>query len=274
MRWREEPTQFLSMILSYVKSTRPGQHRRSFEAGKKEAELMTAKLVNRLRKKPCGFLKARIMQRLIKVYRSLIGMREHPKYFIVQNLDWIKQAIMQEANTLVAAGVLQNADDIFWFSLPEIKEIIARQRAEQNIIEIRKSQFRLNCKLTPPRAMTSEGEIITPRAIVQIPTGALAGSPVSAGIVEGRARVVLKLEEAHLNKGDILVASYTDPSWTPLFPLVAGLITEVGGLMTHGSVVAREYGIPAVVGVEGATQKIADGQRIRVNGTKGIIEFL
>jgi pyruvate,water dikinase len=274
MRWREEPTQFLPMVLSYVKSALPGQHRRDFEAGKIEAELMAARLVNRLRKKPWGFLKAMIMQRLIKVYRSLIGMREHPKYFIVQNLDWIKQAIMQEANTLVAARVLQNADDIFWFSLPEIKEMIARQQAEQNIIEIRKSQFRLDSRLTPPRAMTGEGEIITPRATVQIPAGALAGSPVSAGTVKGRARVILKLEEAHLNKGDILVASYTDPSWTPLFPLAAGLVTEVGGLMTHGAVVAREYGIPAVVGVDGATQKIADGQWIRVDGTKGIIEFV
>jgi rifampicin phosphotransferase len=273
-RWREEPTQFLPIILSYVKSARPGQYRRNFEAGKKEAELMTARLVNRLQEKPMGLLKARIMQRFIKVYRSLIGMREHPKYFIVQNLDLIKQAIMQEANILAAAGVLQNADDIFWFSLPEIKEIIKRQQADQSIIERRKNKFRLDSKLTPPRAMTSEGEILTYRAAIRTPAGTLAGSPVSAGTVEGRARVVLKLEEAHLNKGDILVTAYTDPSWTPLFPLAAGLVTEVGGLMTHGAVVAREYGIPAVVGVEGATQKITDGQLIRVNGTQGIIEFI
>ena len=273
-RWREEPALFLPMVLSYVKSARPGQHRRNFETGKQEAELMAARLVNRLRKKPLGFLKARIMQRLIKVYRSLIGMREHPKYYIVQNFDWIKQAIMQEANTLAAAGVLQNADDIFWFSLPEIKEIIERQQADQSVIARRKNKFHLDSRLTPPRAMTSEGEIITSRAAFKIPAGALAGSPVSAGTVVGHARVILKLEEAHLNKGDILVASYTDPSWTPLFPLAAGLVTEVGGLMTHGAVVAREYGIPAVVGVEGATQKIADGQLIRVDGTQGIIEFV
>lgn len=273
-RWREEPTQFLPMVLGYVKLSRPGQHRRNFEAGKKEAEVMAARLVNRLRKKPLGFLKARIMQRLIKVYRSLIGMREHPKYFIVQNLDWIKQAIMQEASTLAAAGVLRSADEIFWFSLPEIREMIVRQKADQSLIERRKSQFRLDSKLSPPRAMTSEGEIITPRAAVRTPAGSLVGSPVSAGTVEGRARVVLKLEEANLNKGDILVAAYTDPSWTPLFPLAAGLITEVGGLMTHGAVVAREYGIPAVVGVEGATKKIADGQWIRVDGTQGTIEFI
>lgn len=254
-RWREEPTQFLPIVLSYLKTTLPGQYRRNFEAGKKEAEMMAARLVNRLSKKPLGFLKARIMQRFIKVYRSLIGMREHPKYFVVQNLDLIKQAIMQEAIALAATGVLQNADDILWFSLPEIKEMNARQQADQSIIEKRKNQFRLDSKLIPPRAMTSEGEIITPRAAVPTPAGSLAGSPVSVGIVEGRARVVLKLEEAHLNKGEILVAAYTDPGWTPLFPLAAGLVTEVGGLMTHGAVVAREYAIPAVVGVEGATRK-------------------
>lgn len=273
-RWKEEPAQFLPIVLSYVKSSQPVQHRRNFEAGKKEAELMAARLVNRLRKKPFGFLKARIMQRLIKVYRSLIGMREHPKYYMVQNLDLIKQAIKQEANTLVASGVLQNSDDIFWFSLPEIKEIIEIQQADQGIIEKRKNKFLLDSRLIPPRAMTSEGEIITSRAAFKIPAGVLVGSPVSAGTVVGHARVVLKLEEAHLNRGDILVTSYTDPSWTPLFPLVAGLVTEVGGLMTHGAVVAREYGIPAVVGVEGATRKINDGQCIRVDGTLGIIEFI
>lgn len=129
-------------------------------------------------------------------------------------------------------------------------------------------------KLTPPRAITSEGEIITAKPGAHVPPGALAGSPVSAGTVEGRARVILKLEEAKMDKGDILVATYTDPGWTPLFPLAAGLVTEVGGLMTHGAVVAREYGIPAVVGVDNATRKIQDGQKIRVDGTQGFVEIL
>jgi rifampicin phosphotransferase len=128
--------------------------------------------------------------------------------------------------------------------------------------------------LTPPRAITSEGEIITAKSGIQVPPGALAGSPVSAGTVEGRARVILKLENANMDKGDILVTPYTDPAWTPLFPLAAGLVTEVGGLMTHGAVVAREYGIPAVVGVDNATSKIKDGQIIRIDGTQGIITII
>jgi len=273
-RWREAPTQLVPAILSHIKGVRPGQHRLDFLAGKEEAELAAEKLLDRLLKTPRGFFKARRMQRLIKVHRSLIGIREHPKYFIVQNLDMIKQAILQESDKLVTAGILEHPEEVFWLTLQEIKEMIETQQVDRNIITMRKEKFQHDEKLTPPRAITSEGEIITAKPGAQVPPGALAGSPVSAGTVEGRARVILKLEEAKMDKGDILVAPYTDPAWTPLFPLAAGLVTEVGGLMTHGAVVAREYGIPAVVGVDQATRKIQDGQKIRVDGTQGFVEIL
>lgn len=123
--------------------------------------------------------------------------------------------------------------------------------------------------------MTSEGEIIYGEySNGNTPQGALVGVGVSAGIVEGRARVVLKVEDAITEEGDILITEFTDPSWTPLFISVKGLVTEVGGLMTHGAVIAREYGIPGVVGVENATKLIKDGQLIRVNGTEGYVEIL
>src|SRR6185436_13419699 len=129
--------------------------------------------------------------------------------------------------------------------------------------------------LTPPRVLTSDGESLTGSyGRVDAPPGALVGLPVSAGTAEGRARVILDLAEADLEPGDILVTAYTDPSWTPLFVAVQGLVTEVGGLMTHGAVIAREYGLPAVVGVEHATRRIRDGQRIRVHGTDGYVEIL
>ena len=106
------------------------------------------------------------------------------------------------------------------------------------------------------------------------PDPAWVGVPVSAGVIEGRARVVLDVAQAHLEQGDILATTYTDPSWTPLFVAIKGLVTEVGGVMTHGAVIAREYGLPAVVGVELATRLIQDGQRIRVHGTEGYVEIL
>jgi pyruvate,water dikinase len=129
--------------------------------------------------------------------------------------------------------------------------------------------------LNPPRVLTSDGEAIAgDYRREDVPGGALAGLQVSAGIVEGRARVVTDMAQADLGGGDILVTAYTDPSWTPLFLTAAGLVTEVGGLMTHGAVIAREYGLPAVVGVQQATVLIRDGQRIRVNGNAGYVELL
>ena len=273
-RWREAPTQLAPIILSHIKGVCPGQHRRDFLAGKEEAEFAAHRLLERLRDTPGGFFKARRMQRLIKVYRSLIGIREHPKYLIAQNFDLIKQAVLQEADKLAASGVLEHPEEVFWLSLQEIKDLFETHRLDRKVITQRKERFQYANKLTPPRAITSEGEIITPKPGAQVPQGALAGSPVSGGTVEGRARVILKLEEAEMEKGDILVAPYTDPAWTPLFPLAAGLVTEVGGLMTHGAVVAREYGIPAVVGVEAATKKIKNGQIVRVNGDHGFVELM
>ncbi len=273
-RWREVPTQLVPAILSHMHRIRPGQHRLDFQAGQAEAELAAKKLLERLRQKPRGSFKAGRMRRLIKVHRSLIGIREHPKYYIVQNLDLCKQALLQEADELVAAKILRHREEIFWLSLAEIKAVIDTRQLDRNVIIRRREKFRHDAGLTPPRVITGEGEIITPKPGGNVPPGALAGSPVSAGIVEGRARVVLKLEEAKMEQGDILVAPYTDPAWTPLFPLAAGLVTEVGGLMTHGAVVAREYGIPAVVGVDNATRKIQNGQKIRVDGTRGLVEII
>ena len=106
-----------------------------------------------------------------------------------------------------------------------------------------------------------------------IPAGALAGVPVSSGIIEGRARVILKLEEADIEEGDILVTPFTDPSWTPLFVSIKGLVTEVGGLMTHRRCYCAGYGLPAVVGVEHATKEIKDGQKIRINDRKDMLKY-
>jgi pyruvate,water dikinase len=143
------------------------------------------------------------------------------------------------------------------------------------LIRERKDLFKSYQTLTPPRALTSDGEMLNGSyRRDNLPAGALVGLPVSAGTIEGRARVILDMVEADLEPGDILVTAFTDPSWTPLFVAIKGLVTEVGGLMTHGAVIAREYGLPAVVGVEHATRLIRDGQRIRVDGTAGYVEIL
>jgi rifampicin phosphotransferase len=171
--------------------------------------------------------------------------------------------------------VLREREDIFYLRFQELQDVVRTNEVDYQLIGERKDAFRSYRALTPPRVLTSDGEGISGSyRRDDLPNGALVGLPVSAGTIEGRARVILELAEADLEPGDILVTAFTDPSWTPLFVAIKGLVTEVGGLMTHGAVIAREYGLPAVVGVEHATRLIQDGQRIRVHGTAGYVEIL
>jgi rifampicin phosphotransferase len=175
----------------------------------------------------------------------------------------------------VRAGVLREPEDIFYLRFEELHDVARTNEADHELIRRRQDAFRSYQALTPPRVLTSDGEAVSGAYRREdLPAGALVGLAVSAGTIEGRARVVLNIGDADLEPGDILVTAYTDPSWSPLFVTVDALVTEVGGLMTHGAVIAREYGLPAVVGVEHATRLIRDGQRIRVNGTEGYVEVL
>jgi len=274
-RWSEKPATLIPMILSNIKNQEPGASRRKFEQGLQEASKKEQELLDRLKQLPDGEEKARETKRMIDLVRNLCGYREYPKYGIVSRYLVYKQALLKEAEQLVKAGLIHEKEDIYYLSFEELREVIHNNKLDYQVISKRKDDFKLYEKLTPPRVITSEGEIIRGRLKREnLPTGAIAGIPVSSGVIEGRARVILNMEDADLEDGDILVTSFTDPSWTPLFVSIKGLVTEVGGLMTHGAVIAREYGLPAVVGMENATKLIKDGQRIRVNGTDGYIEIL
>ena len=213
---------------------------------------------------------------MIDRVRTFIGYREYPKYGIVSRYFVYKQALLEEAERLVRGRRAPRAGGHL---LPHVPGAPRRRAHEPggrpSSSRQRKDAFRSYQALTPPRVLTSDGEAVAGAyRRDDVPAGALIGLPVSAGTVEGRARVILDMAEADLEPGDILVTAYTDPSWSPLFVAIAGLVTEVGGLMTHGAVIAREYGLPAVVGVEHATRLIRDGQRIRVHGTDGYVEIL
>jgi rifampicin phosphotransferase len=277
VRWREDPTALVTPILGHIRTQKSGAHRQNFEQGRIEAEEAAKRLIARVRKTHGGVFKARLMKRLVKVYRNLAGMREYPKYILIQHFDLCKQAVLEEAEKLVETGILNEENDVFYLSLDEILALVSGTFAGDvlQVIEDRKRQYEQDKNLTPPRVMTSVGEIISgTMRDVKAPNGALIGTPVSAGVVEGYARVVFRPEEAKLNSGEIMIAPFTDPGWTPLFHTAQALVMEVGGLMTHGAVVAREYGIPAVVGIDDATKIIKDGDYIRVDGTKGYVEVL
>jgi len=228
-----------------------------------------------LRSLPDGEHKAEEAKQKIDRVRAFIGYREYPKYAIVSRYFVYKQALLREAERLVHAHVLRERDDTFYLTFHELQAAVSEKQVDDELIRRRKESFASYQALRPPRVLTSDGEVIAGAyRRDDVPAGALLGLPVSAGTVEGRARVIDDMGQAELEPGDILVTRYTDPSWTPLFVTVAGLVTEVGGLMTHGAVIAREYGLPAVVGVEQATRLIEDGQRIRVHGTDGYVEIV
>lgn len=274
-RWSEKPSMLLPVLLSNVKNFQPGAGEQRFEQGQHEAVKKEEALLYRLRQLPDGEQKAQETKQMIALVRSLAGYREYPKYSIVNRYFIYKQALLQEAGKLVQSGVIREKEDIYYLTFGELRDVIATGIIDEQIIQKAKAEYALFEKLTPPRVITSEGEVLSGRyKRDDLPAGAIAGLAVSSGVIEGRARVILDMGAADLEEGDILVTTFTDPSWTPLFVAIKGLITEVGGLMTHGAVIAREYGLPAVVGVDNATQLIRDGQQIRVNGTDGYIEIL
>jgi pyruvate,water dikinase len=274
-RWSECPTTLVPVILGNVKNAEPGAGERRFEQGRQEAQAKEQEVLERLQALPDGGRKADETKRMIDRVRTFIGYREYPKYFIVSRSFAYKRALLEEAGRLVQADVLREKEDIFYLTFQELHDVVRTHRVDDQLIRRRKDAFRSYQALTPPRVLTSDGEVIAGAyRRDDVPAGALVGLPVSAGMIEGRARVIRDMAEADLEAGDILVTAYTDPSWSPLFVAIAGLVTEVGGLMTHGAVIAREYGLPAVVGVEGATRLIRDGQRIRVHGTDGYVEIL
>ncbi|MGP4108494.1 phosphoenolpyruvate synthase [Virgibacillus sp. L01] len=274
-RWSEKPIALVPLILSNIKNFEPNASNRKFEQGRQEALQKEQDLLGRLKKLPSGEQKAKETKQMIDLIRNYSGFREYPKYGMITRYFVYKQAILKEVEQLVQANIIHDKEDIYYLTFEELREVVRTNKLDYPIISERKEAYKSYEKLTPPRVITSDGEIIAGNYKRENrPPGAIAGLPVSSGVVEGRARVILKMEDANLEDGDILITTFTDPSWTPLFVSIKGLVTEVGGLMTHGAVIAREYGLPAIVGAENATKLIKDGQRIRVHGTEGYIEIL
>ncbi|KAA0781819.1 phosphoenolpyruvate synthase [Bacillus sp. BPN334] len=274
-RWSEKPTTMIPIILNNIRDFEVGASKRKFEEGLQEALKKEEELVDRLQHLPDGTQKVEETKRMIRNIRNCIGYREYPKYGMINRYFIYKQALLKEAEQLVQNNVINEIEDIYYLTFEELHEVVRTNKLDYELIHKQKNDYKLYEKLTPPRVMTSDGEIITGKYKREnLPADAIVGLPVSSGVIEGRARVILNMEDANLEDGDILVTAFTDPGWTPLFVSIKGLVTEVGGLMTHGAVIAREYGLPAVVGVENATKLIKDGQRIRVHGTEGYIEVL
>jgi rifampicin phosphotransferase len=279
MRWRENPTQVVQTVQSYLQIKDPSKAPDAlFRRGEEIAHRLIADLQATLRHQPRGSLKAHLAGWMARRFRALAGLRESPKFFFVQLLGILRHELLQSGAELARQGVIEQPDDLFFLHLAELKGLAAGYAIDwKALVAARRSLYeREMLRHQTPRLLLSDGRAFYARAK---PTASgrddrLVGTPVSPGVVEGVVRVIFDPHTAQLAPGEILVCPGTDPAWTPLFLAAGGLVMEVGGLMTHGSVVAREYGIPAVVGVHEATSRLQSGQRIRVDGSSGEVVLL
>jgi pyruvate,water dikinase len=278
-RWREEPLPILRSLRGYL-DIREGEQAPDivYQRGKQSAESEVERLATALRDTRCGWLKAGLARWAAARMRALIGLREAPKFTVVRVLGVMREALLAEGVRLVADGALAHADDVFYLHLRELKTLAAGERRDwAALVQARRESLTQEKRRRQiPRLLLSDGRAFYEGAAE--PKGSdqpsLRGDPVSPGVVEGVVRVMLDPRAVQLVPGEVLVCPGTDPSWTPLFLIAGGLVMEVGGMMTHGAVVAREYGLPAVVGVHEATRRLRTGQRVRVDGSSGQVVLL
>jgi rifampicin phosphotransferase len=268
-RWSEDPTYILGVLANYLRLEDPQLAPDvQFRRAAREAEKMVAELTRRAARK--GSLRGALVGFLLRRTRALAGVREMPKFCIILLFARVRALLSLEGEELAEAGRLRKAGDIFFVSLPEARAALAGEDL-RSVVRERRAVYAQEVKRRHvPRVLLSDGT--EPAAETPgVAPGTLRGTPASGGGVSARARVILDPAGAHLEPGEILVAPSTDPGWTPLFLTAGGLVMEMGGAMSHGAVVAREYGIPAVVGVAGATERIVDGELITVDGSQGTV---
>ena len=271
-RWREDPASLVMMLAGMLGTNEAGGHRRQFAAAVREAEAAAESILQAVPRwqRPA-------VRGLIRRVRAYLALREHHRFAFAHLFMNTRQAILGAARMAVKRGLIRAVDEVWFLELDELIGLLDGQAGpgtlSERIANRREAHARFE-RMSPPRLLTSDGEALKVLGEEILPTGTLAGVAVSAGVVEGVARVVLDPARDRLHPGEILVAPFTDPGWTPLFVHAGALVMEVGGMMTHGSVIAREYGIPAVVGVDGATRKIQTGQRLRVDGDHGRVSVL
>ncbi|MGD8621222.1 MAG: PEP/pyruvate-binding domain-containing protein [Anaerolineales bacterium] len=276
-RWRENPAPVFATIQSYLRLASEHAPDVVFARGEQSAEDAIEALTQSVRAEPFGRIKAHIARAAARRVRALLGARETPKFLAIQTMGIIREALLRSGTLFVQAGILSAPDDLFFLHMHELEELSHGKRRDwQSLIEIRREEYeREKRRRLVPRVLLSDGRAYYEGVGAATDTEqSFRGSPVSPGVVEGKIHVVLDPHNVQLEPGEILVCPGTDPAWTPLFLTAGGLITEVGGMMTHGSVVAREYGIPAVVGVHEATTRLRDGQKIRLDGSEGTITLL
>ncbi len=270
-RWREEPHYLFAVLRSHLDNPNdPTQHFRQQTAA---AERAAGAVARQLRGAPGGWYKARVAAWLLRQYRQLGGLREMPKFYIVWGLGEVRRCCQRLGGALVEAGRLDRPADVFFLTFPELRRADFDDLDLRALVQERRAAYEQALRRRrAPRVLADNGEEFHGAAGGSAAQG-WQGTAASPGIQRGRVRVV-RDPSTPLRAGEVLVAPSTDPAWTPLFLTACALVMEAGGMMSHGSIVAREYGIPAVVGLAGATELLHDGDLVEVDGAAGVVRLL
>lgn len=268
-RWSEQPEYLIGALANYLLLDDPAlAPPQLFARNASDAEATAARIVRRLRER--SPLRAGIAAFVLDRLRQLSGLRELPKYCYVLGVAHARAQLRALGEQLVANGRLDAADDVFFLDLEEAAAADSTDH-RPTVTQRRAAYARELRRGHVPRVLLSDGT--EPETTLAAPPaeGMLTGAPAAPGTVTGTVRVVRDPAGARIEPGEILVTPSTDPGWTPLFLTAGGLVMEMGGSASHGATVAREYGIPAVVGVPDATSLIAPGQRVTVDGSAGTV---
>ena len=271
-RWSDDPTHVLGALINYLRSDDP-EHAPDvqFARGARAADAAVAAAVARVGRR--SRLRARLVRGALHRVRELAGLREVHKDLLVRLLAHARAELMVIGTELAGRGAIDAAEDVFFLDLPQARAALGGVD-HREAVAVRRTEYAHELRRRHvPRILLSDGTEPEATVVVGAATAAgdLTGTPASAGTVTAPVRVVLDPIGAHLEPGEILVAPSTDPGWTPLFLTAGGLVMEMGGPVSHGAVVAREYGIPAVVGVAGATERLTTGDVVSVDGAAGVV---
>ena len=269
-RWREDPTHILGALANYLRVDDPELAADvQFQRAVEQAEAMVAELTRRAARR--NWLRGVVVGFLLRRVRELAGLREAPKFHVVTILAKARALLKEIGKELVKSNIIDATDDIFFLTLPEARAALSGTDFRTLVSQRRVTYQQELRRRRLPRVLLSDGTEPSVTPTNMSGGHVLQGVPASAGVVTARGRVILDPEGAHIAPGEILVAPSTDPGWTPLFLTAGGLVMEMGGPMSHGAVVAREYGIPAVVGVPSATERILTGQLVTIDGSAGTV---
>ncbi len=275
-RWSEDPSYILEVLRGYMYHNQETDQEKQFQEHFAEAQVAAEALIGKVRSQK-GRIHAWITRRLIRLYREMAGLREQPKFDGARMIALARQILHGAGQELVEQGRLDDPEDVFFLTFAELRRADSTGDSDIDLRDLAtkaRDEYRRELeRRAVPRLMTSTGECIFGVATEEA-EGVLTGVPVSPGVYEGRVRIIFSPVSDHLDQGEVMVCQGTDPAWTPLFLSTGALVMETGGAVSHGSVVAREYGLPAVAGVQTATEQLQNGMRVRVNGETGEVKIL